>query len=340
MFRFEHPEYFIVFALLLIVGAGVAYSAWQNRNASERFASASAWSRLTAALVPGRRTVRSVLILVSIAFMCLALVNPQWGLRRETVEATSSDIYIALDISNSMLARDIAPSRLERAKRFARDLIDEFKGDRIGLIFFAGSAYLQMPLTNDYASAELFVESANPRLAATQGTSIGDAIELAMRAFQEDVPHQRALIILTDGENHEEGAIEAMQAGRDAGLVPFVISVGTTNGDFIPIEIDGREDFKRDETGTPVKTAVNENFLRQLAEVGGGALYSILDGDALIDEMRDRMAELEKREMEQRAFKEYRSYFQYFLFIGLVLFIVQFMLGDAKLNSRVKTEDI
>lgn len=338
MFRFEHPEYFVVFLLLLIVAAGIAYRAWSNKSNSLRFATDTAWSRLTDRFAPGRRTLRSVLLLLAIAFMCLAVVNPQWGLRRETVEATSSDIYIALDISNSMLARDIAPSRLERAKRFARKLIDEFKGDRIGLIFFAGNAYLQMPLTNDYASAELFVESANTRLAATQGTSIGAAVELAMRAFEEDMPHQRALVILTDGENHEEGAIEAIEAGKNAGLVPFVISVGTTEGELIPIEVNGREDYKRDETGTPVRTAVNEEFLRQLAEVGGGSLYSILDGDALIDEMREKMAQLEKREMEQRAFKEYRSYFQYFLLIGIVLFVVQFMLGDARKSSVLKTE--
>ncbi len=156
MFRFEHPEYFVAFVLLLILGGAIAYMRWRNQVSANTFAETGAWSRLTSEMSRTRKRTRFVLILISVAFFCLALVNPQWGLRRETVEATSADIYIALDISNSMLARDIAPSRLERSKRFARKLVDEFKGDRIGLIFFAGNAYLQMPLTNDYASAELF----------------------------------------------------------------------------------------------------------------------------------------------------------------------------------------
>ena len=193
-----------------------------------------------------------------------------------------------------------------------------------------------MPLTNDYASAELFIESANPGLATTQGTAIGDAIRLAMRAFQEEVPHQKALVLITDGENHEEGALEAMRQGRELGLVPFVISVGTTEGELIPIEVNGRQDYKRDENGTPVRTAVNEDFLRQIAQEGGGALYSILDGEALLDEMRVKMAELEKQEMEQRAFSEYQSYYQYFLMIGLCLFVIQWLMGNARITTKPK----
>jgi len=262
--------------------------------------------------------------------LCFSLANPQCGLRRETVMSKAADIFIALDISNSMLARDIAPSRLERAKRFARQLVNAFKGDRIGLIIFAGNAYLQMPLTTDYASAELFIRSAHPRLATSQGTAIGDAIELAMRAYEEDAPHHKALFLITDGENHEEGALEEMRKGREAGLVPFIISVGTIEGDFIPIEIQGREEYKRDENGNLVRTAVNEEFLRELARVGDGQLYSILDGQDVIDDIQLKMQALEKREMQQRAFKDYNSYYQYFLLAAILLFFAERMIGNRR----------
>jgi len=334
MFKFEHPEFFIAFVAIPLLFAAYFVMQWFRSRSSNSFATQKAWSRLTFHWSRGRERVRAVLLLFSFILLCFALANPQWGLRRETVMSKAADIFIALDISNSMLARDIAPSRLERSKRFAQQLVDAFKGDRIGLIIFAGNAYLQMPLTTDYASAELFIRSAHPRLATSQGTAIGDAIELAMRAYEEGAPHHKALFLITDGENHEEGAIEEMSKGREAGLVPFVISVGTTEGDFIPMEVQGKEDYKRDENGNPVRTAVNETFLRQLAQEGDGNLYSILDGQDVIDDMKIKMQGLEKQEMAQRAFKDYKSYFQYFLLGAILLFFAERLIGN---RSKVAT---
>ncbi len=330
MFRFEHPEFFVVFLAIPLLLVVYFVMRWFQSRSSRTFASQKAWSRLTAHWSRGRERVRAILLLIAFILLCFSLANPQWGLRRETVMSKAADIFIALDISNSMLARDIAPSRLERAKRFARQLVNAFKGDRIGLIIFAGNAYLQMPLTTDYASAELFIRSAHPRLATSQGTAIGDAIELAMRAYEEDAPHHKALFLITDGENHEEGALEEMRKGREAGLVPFIISVGTIEGDFIPIEIQGREEYKRDENGNLVRTAVNEEFLRELARVGDGQLYSILDGQDVIDDIQLKMQALEKREMQQRAFKDYNSYYQYFLLAAILLFFAERMIGNRR----------
>lgn len=334
MFRFENPEFLIAFGIVPILLGLYYFMRWRRRRAAGNLATKSAWERLTASWSARFETLRIVLLLLAVTMLCTALVNPQWGLRKESVQAKAADIFIALDISNSMLAEDIAPSRLDRAKRFAQEFVDAFKGDRIGLILFAGNAYLQMPLTNDYASAELFIRSAHPRLATTQGTAIGEAIELGMRAFEEDVDHQRALVIITDGENHEEGAIEQMTEGRSAGLVPFVVSVGTTEGALIPIEVRGQTDYKRDENGVPVRSAVNEDFLRQLARAGNGDLYSILDAQNVIDDMRVKIDALEKREMEQRAFKEYRSFYQYFLFAGLFLLFIERLIGQRKRNGE------
>lgn len=336
MFRFEHPEFFMAFVAIPLLIVVYFAMRWLRSRASKSFATDKAWSRLTNQWSRGRERVRAILLLCSFILLCFALANPQWGLRRETVMSKAADIFIALDISNSMLARDIAPSRLEKSKRFAQQLVNAFKGDRIGLIIFAGNAYLQMPLTTDYASAELFIRSAHPRLATSQGTAIGDALELAMRAYEEDAPHHKALFLITDGENHEDGAIEEMQKAHEAGLVPFIISVGTTEGDFIPMDIEGREDYKRDENGNPVRTAVNEPFLRQLAQEGDGRLYSILDGQDVIDDMRTKMEGLEKREMEQRAFKDYKSYYQFFLMAAIMLFFAERIIGNRRGIGGVK----
>jgi Ca-activated chloride channel family protein len=334
MFRFEHPEFFVAFLAIPVLLAVYFAMRWLQKRSSKSFATHKAWERLTHHWSKGRERTRAILLIASFTLLCFALANPQWGLRSETVMSKAADIFIALDISNSMLARDIAPSRLEKAKRFAQELVDAFKGDRIGLIIFAGNAYLQMPLTTDYASAELFIRSAHPRLATSQGTAIGDAIELAMRAYEEDAPHHKALFLITDGENHEDGAIEQMQKGREVGLIPFVISVGTTEGDFIPIEVQGREDFKRDENGNPVRTAVNEAFLRQLASEGDGQLYSILDGDKVIEDMKLKMQGLEKREMQQRAFKDYKSYYQFFLLAAILLFFAERIIGNRRRGEQ------
>lgn len=334
MFRFEHPEYFIAFAIIPLLVLVWLAGAWLLRRDRSRLADERAYEKLTAGWSGAKITWRNILFILAIAFTCLALTNPQWGMRRESVQAESADIYIALDISTSMLAEDIAPSRLERAKRFGQNLIRRFRGDRIGLILFAGNAYLQMPLTNDYASAELFLRSAHPGLASTQGTSIGEAVDLAMRAYEEDVPHQKALVIITDGENHEDGAIEAMQRGREAGLVPFVVSVGTEEGAFIPIQVGGRQDFKRDEGGTPVKTSVNRDFLTELARTGDGVLYDVLGGDDVLDDMEGRIEELATREMEQRAFTDYRSYFQHFLLLGMACFGIALVMSNRKFGAQ------
>ncbi len=330
MFRFEHPEFFIAFIAIPLLLAVYFTMRWLQSRSSRSFATQKAWSRLTDQWSRGRVRFRIILLISSFVLLSFALANPQWGLRSETVMSKAADIFIALDISNSMLARDIAPSRLERSKRFAQELVNAFRGDRIGLIIFAGNAYLQMPLTTDYASAELFIRSAHPRLATSQGTSIGDAIKLAMRAYEEDAPHHKALFLITDGENHEEGALEEMRKGREAGLEPFIISVGTTEGDFIPIVVQGREDYKRDENGNPVRTAVNEVFLRQLAQEGGGQLYSILDGQDVIDDIKLKMQGLEKREMQQRAFKDYKSYYQFFLLAAILLLFAERIIGNRR----------
>ena len=231
------------------------------------------------------------------------------------------------------------PNRMERAKKFAGDLVERLKGERIGLILFAGYGYLQMPLSTDYAAAQLFIKAANTNLAGTQGTAIGDAVEIALRAQPEGEARNKALIILTDGEDHEENAKEMILKGKEQGLVPLIVGVGTQEGAFMPIMIRGREDYKRDQNGNPVKTFLNEPLMQELAAIGGGEYYSVYNGESALDALADRINQLEKQDVEQRSFTDFESYFQYFLLIGILLLVIEQFLSRRKgqIRSRISS---
>jgi len=252
----------------------------------------------------------------------------------------SSDIFIALDISQSMMAEDVRPSRIDRARKFAQNLVKELKGERIGTIIFAGNAYLQIPLTTDYAAAELFLKSANTKMAPSQGTAISDAIDLAERSFEEDNKHHKALVIITDGENHDKEAIQRAKEANENGLLIFTVGVGTTEGAYVPVQIGDRIDYKRDNTGNFVRSRLNPELIRDLAQAGNGASFSLIDDtEDIVLQLRQRIDKIEKREFEQRSFTEYESYFQYFIGLALLFIIIEFLLTYRK-SKLLKGKDI
>lgn len=291
-------------------------------------------SELVSKLVQGGSNTRDYikLILTSLAliFLVIASANPQWGTKREKVKAKGSDILIALDISRSMLCEDIAPNRLERAKRFVERLLDRLKGERVGIILFAGNAYVQMPMTTDYAAASLFVKSANTDLAASQGTAIGDAITLARTVFDSEDKYHKALIIITDGETHDQDAAQIAQQAAQEDVILFLVGVGTQEGGYVPVRFQGRQDYLRDKSGDFVKSALNEDVMRQLSEMGQGEYYNIIGGESILEELDIRIDKLEKRELEQRSFEDFESYYQYFLFIALIFMLINFLVFERK----------
>jgi Ca-activated chloride channel family protein len=329
MFRFEHPTYLYALALLPLL-AVVFFLFWRwRKQAIGRFAE----SHLAPLLMPDasrwKHKIKFGLLLLALAFLIVGAANPQWGSKREKVKRKSVDVLIALDISNSMYAEDVPPSRLERAKKFAENLVEKLKGERIGLVYFAGSAYLQMPVTTDYAAAEIFLRSASPELAASQGTAIGEAISVARRAFQtsENKAH-KALIIITDGEDHDGEAVAEAEKAKEEGIIQFTVGVGTAEGGFIPMKTGGREDYKRDEGGQPVRSRLNEPMLADLASRGGGTYFHISDGDVAVAEaLQGRIDQMEKQELEVRAFSSFNSYFQYFVFVGLALLVADWLVS-------------
>ena len=304
-----------------------------KKSMLKRLGSENLVRRLMPGFRKGRGHLQISLLILVLSFLILAAANPQWGTKKEKVQAKSSDVFVALDLSQSMLAEDISPNRIERAKRVAVEVISGLKGNRIGLIYFAGNAYLQMPLTSDYSAAQMFVNSANTKQATTQGTAIGEAINLALRTFEEDKPNQRALIIFTDGENHDDEALNIASEAASRGLSIFTVGVGTPEGSFIPVRTQGREQYKRDESGQPVKTSLNMDLVRNLASNGNGKSFHISEGTRIIEDLKTEIARLEKEEVEQRAFSDYASYFQYFILIGIFILVIEFIIPERKSES-------
>ncbi|MEM0991917.1 MAG: VWA domain-containing protein [Bacteroidota bacterium] len=328
MIRFEHSEY--LYALVLIpLLALLFFYMWQyRRRAIARFGNTSIVQQLMRDYSPNMYRLKFLLLLLTVFLLIIGWANPQSGksINTKLAKRESVDVFIALDISYSMLAEDIAPSRMERAKRFAENLVQGLRGERIGLILFAGNAYLQMPLTTDYAAASLFTKSANPYQAPTPGTAIGDALELAMNSFDEASESDKVVIIITDGENHDEESLEQARAASNKRIILFTIGVGTAQGGFMPTNVNGYQDFKRDESGRPVRTRLNEAMLEELSLSAGGEYYNIgTNADNIIKALRQRIEQMNRAEFEQRAYDEYASYFQYFVGFAILLLILEFL---------------
>lgn len=339
MFRFEHVEYLYALLLIPVLTLFFALMRRRRRLALERFGDLALTERLMPRVSKIKHQSKFIMLMMAFALLIIGVANPQWGTRKEKVKHKSADVFIALDISQSMLAEDIRPNRLDRAKSFVLDLLDQLKGERIGLILFAGNAYLQMPLTSDYTAAALFVKSANPDQAPTQGTAIGEAIAMAQKSFGTDGKHHKALIIVTDGENFDDDAMSNAEAAGKEGMVIFTVGVGTPEGGFIPIRFVGQDDFKRDDSGNPVRTKLNEAIMQNLAKTSEGAYFNLNNSAGITDVLQNRVSMLDKKEFEQRLFNEYESYFQYFLFAAMVIIVLEFMIPYRK-SSWLEDRDI
>jgi Ca-activated chloride channel family protein len=336
MFRFENTDAFYWFILLPLMAFIWYLSAQRLKQRLTKMGNHTTLSRLITG--KSNTTIQFVMTLIIVTFLLLAAINPQWGMKKEKMKVERSDIFIALDISASMNATDISPSRLEKSKRLAEQLIEKRKGDRVGLILFAGGAYMQMPLTIDYGAAQLFVRSANTDLAGTQGTAIGKAIDLALHSTKEQ--SQKALIVITDGEDHDSDAIDMASKAAHQGWNVFTIGAGTTEGSFIPVLNEGREEFKLDDEGNPVKTVINESLLKEMAEKGNGEFYALGNDDKqIVSEIDQMMDKMQKRAVEVQSFSEYRSFYQYFLMIALLLVVIDFF-GHSVLTIFNKRENI
>jgi Ca-activated chloride channel family protein len=261
----------------------------------------------------------------------LALVNPQVGTRVETVKREGVDIVFAIDVSKSMLAEDVQPSRLERAKLAISRTLDELVSDRVGIITYAGQAYPQLPITTDYGAARLFLRNINTNLIPSQGTAIGEAIELATQYFDDADQKNRLLIILSDGEDHEEGIQDAIEQARENQIRVYTVAIGTERGGPIPIySRGGRTGFKKDQNGEVVITKLNTALLKEIADQGDGELWDGNGTRSLVSKISDEIAIMEKKEFETTLFSDYEDQFQWFLAPALLLLIIELLILDRK----------
>ena len=328
MFRFEYESY--LWALLLLpLLAGFFVLAWSLRKkALERFAEADLLPRLAPGLSDRRHRLKFGLLLGGLLLLIIAWVNPQFSSNRAEATRQGIDVVIALDISQSMLAEDVQPSRLERAKRFGQGLVDRLAGNNIAVEFFACNAFIQVPLTSDYNFIKQAINTADPQLASAQGTVLAEALLRARTAFREENPNSRAVILISDGEDHDGTAAQAAQELPAAGIRIYTVGVGTVGGGFIPQIYNRRPDFLRNDQGEPARTRLQDEVLRAIAAAGNGEYYALeRNAEAISTAIADELARMEKQAFERQGFTAYHSYFQYFLFPGLVLLALEFVLG-------------
>jgi Ca-activated chloride channel family protein len=313
----------------------------------DAFAEKQMFARLTPDVSHSKAIFKFSLILLGFTFLVIAIANPQIGSKMVKGERAGADIAIALDISNSMLAEDIQPNRLTRAKKTISNLISKLNNDRIAIIIFAGKSYTQLPLTSDYGAAKLFLESINTDMIEAQGTAIGDAIEKSMQTFgygDEDRPWQknksRTIIIISDGENHEDDAIAMATKARSEGIVVNTIGMGLPTGVPIPQYNRGvHVGYKKDRDGNPITTKLNENMLAEIAQAGGGVYLRAGNINANLDEIVKEIEKLDKQNFGETMFSEYESKYQYPLALAIIFLALELFIFERR-NKIINTATI
>jgi Ca-activated chloride channel family protein len=334
MFRFAHPEYLYALAILpVILLLFILMLSWKKR-ARKRLGEQVLINKLSEEYSRTKPVLKIVLSLLAFAFIIIACANPQIGTRLEEVKREGVDIIIALDVSNSMKAEDIKPNRLERAKQAISRLIDGLENDRIGMIVFAGQAYVQLPITSDYAAAKLFLQSIETEMVPTQGTCIGCAIELAEKSFNSEDQKHKALIIITDGENHEEDAVDAAKKANEKGIVLHTIGMGSLEGAPIPVYKNGMQvDFMKDHEGKTVITKLEPLTLERIAAEGKGLFIQASNSDDGLNSIFAQINKMEKKSFGTKQFTGFEDRFQYFLAAGLLLMLIEFSISERR--SRI-----
>ncbi|MDG1477348.1 MAG: VWA domain-containing protein [Vicingaceae bacterium] len=275
--------------------------------------------------------VKFVLYTLAMISLLIGMANLQFGTKLEEVKREGIDLMICLDVSNSMLAEDLSPNRLERSKRAIYQLIEKLHNDRLGIIVFAGQAYVQLPITTDYSSAKLFLETIGTDIVPTQGTSIGSAINLAMESFDFENGTSKSIIVITDGENHEDDAKTAAIEATDKGVIVNTIGMGSEKGGPIPVYKNGAQiDFRKDNTGNTVVTKLNEPMLKEIAAAGNGSYVRVSNANAGLGIIMEEIDKMEKKEFGSKSFKDYEDRFQIFLIIALLLIVLEYFISNRR----------
>lgn len=332
MFRFESPAYlWLLWSIpVLAIIRFVCYKL--RRKKLLRFGEMSLVNRLMPNVSKIRPSVKFWLSVAALALMIVMLARPQMGSKISHEERNGIETIIAMDISNSMLAEDVVPPRLQKSKMLVENLVDHFTNDKIGLVVFAGDAFVQLPITTDYVSAKMFLQDINPSLIQTQGTDIARAISLSMNSFTQQKGLGKAIILITDGEDHEGGALEAAKEAKKKGINVFILGVGSSNGAPIPL---GNGDYMRDNAGNTVMTALNEQMCRDVAKAGSGTYIHVDNTSDAQEKLNDELSRLQKGETDNVVYSEYNEQFQAFALLALILLIIEACTLEAQ-NSLLR----
>jgi Ca-activated chloride channel family protein len=337
--RFAEPIHFALLLGVLLVGIFLFWAIGRKKKILARFGDLPLILRTAPYISFARQRTKAVLLILGLSFVVIALARLQFGTHLEMMKREGIDIIVALDVSNSMLAQDMKPNRLEKAKQELRSIIDRLKGDRIGLIAFAGEAFVQCPLTLDLGTARLLLQVMDNQSVSIQGTSIASAIQVAQKSFESKEKKHKVLVILTDGEDFGGNIEQAAEDARNDGIKVYTVGIGNPAGEPIPIlDRQGNQvGFKKDENGEVIMTKLDEATLRKLSLTTGGKFYSASAGEMELDKIFDDIAGMEKKELEGTLVTKYDDRYQWPLLLALILIVAEFFVPERKKTAGSPT---
>ncbi len=330
MYKFENHIFFYAFALIPICAVIYIWYVLKAKRNLKKLGDTALINQLMPDVSKAKKTTRFILFLLGLSFLILGICNLQTGSKMQDVKREGADIMICLDVSNSMLAQDLSPNRLERAKIAIENMIDKLQGDRLGIVVFAGEAYVQLPITTDYSTAKLFLESINTKIVPVQGTNIADAINKAAESFGKDEGKNKAIVIITDGEqNEEDDAVAAAEEVAKKNIVIHTIGVGSETGVPIPNVVNGiTAGYKKDKQGNTVVTKLDPKILQDIAAATNGVYVQASSADIGLDAILNKIAEMDKKQMESKMYTDYEDQFQWFLGAALLFLIVESLISE------------
>lgn len=328
MLRFQHISYLYALGLLPLFVVLFTWMVYWRKKKLKKLGDELLINEQLKGFIPGRNTLKFILLSIALGAIILGCANLQSADRMEKIERKGVDVVIALDVSKSMLATDIQPNRLTRAKQLIMRLMDKMQNDRIALVLFAGRSYLQVPLTVDYSAVKMMLQNAGPGIVPTQGTVIGDAIEMAMESFSKKEKKYKSLIIISDGEDHDEKAIAKTNEATEMGIIVHTVGIGSPQGTALYDPVT--KSAKLDENGQPVISRLNESELKSIAAAGNGTYSLLQNTEEVANKLRKEMDGMEQKNFGAVEYTDYTSYFQYFLIVGLIFLLIEWIIPGAK----------
>ena len=331
MYQLEEKIWFWAFIIMPVMLMVFLWTFFWKKRIQKSFGSAVVLKRLSPDLSFFKSSLKFIILCLAVGFLVIGLINPKIGTKLETIKREGVDIVFAIDVSKSMLAEDVAPNRLEKSKQLVTQIINNLASDRVGIIAYAGKAFPQLPITTDYASAKMFLQSMNTDMLSSQGTAINEAIQLSRNYFDDEEQTNRVLIIISDGEDHNDLSIEVAEAASEEGIKIYTIGVGSEKGGPIPLKRNGVVmSYKKDQNNETIITKLNEETLRLIAnEAKGGYINGSQTAD-VVEQIRAVLSAMDKKEFEAKEFAEYKDQFQWFLGIGLFFLILDVLLLERK----------